>query len=52
MSAANAHIVDWLGIQPPATDSDILHIVEGRLATSIINRLTFSSMNQIEALAV
>jgi hypothetical protein len=40
MSAAYAYIGDWLGIQPPATDSDILRIVEGRLGTSIINRLT------------
>jgi putative toxin-antitoxin system antitoxin component (TIGR02293 family) len=40
MSAANAQIGDWLGIQSPATDWDILRIVEGRLTTSIINRLT------------
>lgn len=39
MSAANVQIGDWLGIKPPATDSDILRLVEGRLATSVIKRL-------------
>jgi putative toxin-antitoxin system antitoxin component (TIGR02293 family) len=39
MSAANVQIGDWLGVKPPATDSDILRIVEGRLATSVIKRL-------------
>ena len=48
MSAANAHIGDWPGIQPPATDSDILRIVEGRLATSIINRLTALGLERSE----
>jgi putative toxin-antitoxin system antitoxin component (TIGR02293 family) len=48
MSAANAHIGDWLGIQPPATDSDILRIVEGRLSTSIINRLTALGLERSE----
>jgi putative toxin-antitoxin system antitoxin component (TIGR02293 family) len=48
MSAANAQIGDWLGIQPPATDSDILRIVEGRLATSIIKRLTALGLERSE----
>jgi putative toxin-antitoxin system antitoxin component (TIGR02293 family) len=48
MSAANAHIGHWLGIQPPATDSDTLRIVEGRLATPIINRLTALGLERSE----
>jgi putative toxin-antitoxin system antitoxin component (TIGR02293 family) len=39
MSAANVQIGDWLGVKPPATDSDVLRLVEGRLATSVIKRL-------------
>ncbi|MGO8816533.1 MAG: antitoxin Xre/MbcA/ParS toxin-binding domain-containing protein [Terriglobia bacterium] len=39
MNTANVQIGDWLGVPPPATESEILHIVEGRLAPSIINRL-------------
>jgi len=40
MNAVNAQIGDWLGLHSPATESDILQIVEGRLATSVIKRLT------------
>jgi putative toxin-antitoxin system antitoxin component (TIGR02293 family) len=39
MNTANVQIGDWLGVPPPATESEILRIVEGRLAPSIINRL-------------
>ncbi|MBB5064635.1 antitoxin Xre/MbcA/ParS toxin-binding domain-containing protein [Granulicella mallensis] len=39
MSAANVQIGDWLGVKAPSTDSDILRLVEGRLATSVIKRL-------------
>jgi putative toxin-antitoxin system antitoxin component (TIGR02293 family) len=48
MSAANVQIGDWLGIQPPATDADILRIVEGRLATSIIKRLASLGLERSE----
>ena len=48
MSAANAQIGDWLGIRPPATDSDILRIVEGRLATSVIKRLVALGLERSE----
>ena len=48
MSVANAQIGDWLGIQAPASDSEILHIVEGRLATSIIGRLTALGLERSE----
>lgn len=39
MKAANAQIGECLGVQPPATETEILRIVEGRLAPAIIKRL-------------
>lgn len=40
MNAANLQIGDWLGLRAPATESDILRLVEGRLASSVIARLS------------
>ena len=48
MNALNAHIGDWLGLHAPATESDILQIVEGRLATSVIKRLTALGLRRPE----
>lgn len=39
MNVANAQIGEWLGIQAPATEAEILRIVEGKLAPAVINRL-------------
>jgi putative toxin-antitoxin system antitoxin component (TIGR02293 family) len=39
MSAAHAQIGDWLGVQPTVTGSDLLNIVENRLAPAVIKRL-------------
>ena len=39
MNAANIQIGDWLGLRAPATESDILRLVEGRLGSSVIKRL-------------
>jgi putative toxin-antitoxin system antitoxin component (TIGR02293 family) len=40
MSATTpAQIGDWLGVQPAATEADLLSIVENRLAPGVINRL-------------
>jgi len=39
VSAAHAQIGDWLGVQPAATEADLLSIVENRLAPGVINRL-------------
>jgi putative toxin-antitoxin system antitoxin component (TIGR02293 family) len=39
MNAANARIGDWLGLQPPATEGEILRIVEERLLPSVVRRL-------------
>ena len=48
MSAANVQIGDWLGLQPPTTDSDILRIVEDRLETSVIQRLVALGLERSE----
>ena len=40
MNAPNTRIGDWLGLQPPVNESDMLRIVEGRLAPSVIKRLS------------
>lgn len=39
MNAVNAQIGDWLGLHSPATDTEILRIVEGQLAPAVIKRL-------------
>jgi putative toxin-antitoxin system antitoxin component (TIGR02293 family) len=39
VNAANIQIGDWLGLRVPATESDILRLVEGRLGSSVIKRL-------------
>ena len=39
MNAANAQIGEWLGVQAPTTETEILRIVEGKLAPAVINRL-------------
>ncbi|HUN86262.1 MAG TPA: antitoxin Xre/MbcA/ParS toxin-binding domain-containing protein [Terracidiphilus sp.] len=39
MNAANAQIGEWLGVQTPATETEILRIVEGKLAPAVIKRL-------------
>ncbi len=40
MNITSARIGDWLGLQPPATEREMLRIVEGRLASSVIKRLS------------
>jgi len=52
MNAANTQIGDWLGLQPPATEGEILRIVEGRLAPSIIKRLITLGLERPEIDAV
>lgn len=39
MNTAHAQIGEWLGVQSPATETDILRIVEGQLTPAIIKRL-------------
>jgi putative toxin-antitoxin system antitoxin component (TIGR02293 family) len=48
MKAASAQIGDYLGLQPPATEGEILRIVEGRLALSVIKRLAALGLERAE----
>ena len=48
MNAANVQIGDWLGVQSPATESEILRIVERRLAPSVIKRLATLGLERSE----
>ena len=52
MNTANVQIGDWLGVPPPATETEILRIVEGRLAPSIINRLVGLGLERSEIDAI
>ena len=52
MNTANVQIGDWLGVQPPTTETEILRIVEGRLAPSIINRLVGLGLERSEIDAI
>ena len=52
MNAANVQIGDWLDLRPPATETEILRIVEGRLAPSAIKRLVALGLQQAEIDAV
>jgi putative toxin-antitoxin system antitoxin component (TIGR02293 family) len=52
MNAANTQIGDWLGLESPATEGDILRIVEGRLAPSVIKRLSTLGLERAEIDAV
>jgi putative toxin-antitoxin system antitoxin component (TIGR02293 family) len=54
MNAANAQIGDWLGLESPTTEADILRIVEGRLAPSVIKRLSALGLerSEIDALVI
>jgi putative toxin-antitoxin system antitoxin component (TIGR02293 family) len=48
MNAISVQIGDWLGLRAPATESEILRIVEGRLAPSVIKRLTALGLERAE----
>jgi putative toxin-antitoxin system antitoxin component (TIGR02293 family) len=48
MNSANVQIGDWLGLEPPATESDILRIVEARLAPAIVKRLVALGLERSE----
>lgn len=52
MNAANAQIGGWLGLRSPATERDILRIVEGRLSPSVIKRLSALGLQRAEIDAV
>jgi putative toxin-antitoxin system antitoxin component (TIGR02293 family) len=48
VNAANIQIGDWLGLRAPATESDILRLVEGRLGASVIKRLSALGLERSE----
>ena len=48
MNAINQQIGAWLGVPPPATETEILRIVEGQLAPSIITRLLALGLTRSE----
>ena len=52
MNTANVQIGDWLGVRPPATETEILRIVEGRLAPTVIKRLVGLGLKRSEIDAV
>jgi putative toxin-antitoxin system antitoxin component (TIGR02293 family) len=48
MNAGHLQIGDWLGVRSPATEKEILRIVEGRLAPSVIKRLLMLGLERSE----
>jgi putative toxin-antitoxin system antitoxin component (TIGR02293 family) len=52
MNAANAQIGTWLGVNAPASEGEILQIVEGRLAPSVLKRLHSLGLERSEIDAV
>jgi putative toxin-antitoxin system antitoxin component (TIGR02293 family) len=52
MNTANLQIGDWLGVPSPATETEILRLVEGRLAPSVINRLVGLGLGRSEIDAI
>ena len=39
MSVLHQQLGEWLGLRPPETEQELLHIIEGQLPASSINRL-------------
>lgn len=52
MNAANAQIGEWLGVRTPATETEILRIVEGKLAPAVIKRLISLGLERSEVDAI
>src|ERR1700741_5477002 len=52
MNAVHAQIGDWLGLQSPTTEGDILRIVEGRLSPAMMHRLPALGLERSEIDAV
>jgi putative toxin-antitoxin system antitoxin component (TIGR02293 family) len=48
VNTANIQIGNWLGLRAPATESDILRLVEGRLGASVIKRLSALGLERSE----
>src|SRR5579875_2706716 len=52
MNALHAQIGDWLGLHPPATEGEMLRLVEERLSPSVIRRLAALGLERAEIDAV
>ena len=48
MNAINLQMGEWLGLQPPATEAEMLRIVEGKLAPAVIKRLISLGLQRAE----
>lgn len=48
MKATNVLMGDWLGSKVPATETEVLRIVEGRLAPTIVKRLISLGLQRSE----
>lgn len=48
MNTSHLQIGNWLGVQSPATETEILRIVEGRLPPSVIKRLVMLGLERSE----
>ena len=48
MNASHRQIGSWLGVDSPATETEILRIVEGRFAPSVIKRLMMLGLERSE----
>jgi len=48
MNAINVQMGDWLGLQPPATEAEMLRIVEGKFAPAVIKRLISLGLQRSE----
>lgn len=48
MNAVNVQMGDWLGLRAPATETDTLRIVEGKLAPAIVKRLISLGLQRSE----
>lgn len=52
MNSANIQIGEWLGVRTPATETEILRIVEGQLAPAVIKRLISLGLERSEIDAI
>jgi putative toxin-antitoxin system antitoxin component (TIGR02293 family) len=54
MSLLHTQMGDWLGFQPPATETDVLRLVEGQLTPKVIQRLIEMGLGrpEIDALII
>lgn len=48
MNAANLQMGDWLGVRAPATEAEVLHIVEAQLATTVVKRMISLGLERSE----